>query len=245
MGKDPAVLFYTSDFLTGTLLMSNEQVGKYIRLLCLQHQKGGLSEKDMLQICQSYDEDIFSKFEKSGDTFFNQRMMEETVKRKNYSVSRSKNRTNTNKKNICKTHEKDMSIISKSYEQHMENENENENIIDNNINNKSVEKNKMHLFSKSDFYDFEKFEAAFIGSDYEYCDLKIYHEKIKNWSASGGKKKIDWIATARNFMLGDKSNGKLILKNGTMQGEKKISKYQELMNQTEQMKELNKKLYGE
>ena len=62
MSKDPAVLFYTSDFLTGTTLMSNEQVGKYIRLLCIQHQKGVLSEKDMLKICDSYDEDIFDKF---------------------------------------------------------------------------------------------------------------------------------------------------------------------------------------
>ena len=48
MAKDPAVLFYTSDFLSGTFTMTNEQVGMYIRLLCLQHQKGKLSEKDML-----------------------------------------------------------------------------------------------------------------------------------------------------------------------------------------------------
>ena len=46
MSKDPAVLFYTSDFLSGTFTMTNEQVGKYIRLLCLQHQKGRLTEKD-------------------------------------------------------------------------------------------------------------------------------------------------------------------------------------------------------
>ena len=67
MAKDPAVLFYTSDFLTGTLTMSDEQVGKYIRLLCLQHQKGKLSKKDMLNICKSYDEDVFSKFENVDD----------------------------------------------------------------------------------------------------------------------------------------------------------------------------------
>jgi hypothetical protein len=48
MGKDPAILFYTSDFLTGTMTFTDEQVGKYIRLLCLQHQKDKLTEKDML-----------------------------------------------------------------------------------------------------------------------------------------------------------------------------------------------------
>ena len=45
--KDPAFLFYSSDFLSGTMLMSDEEVGQYIRLLCLQHQKGHLKEKDM------------------------------------------------------------------------------------------------------------------------------------------------------------------------------------------------------
>ena len=54
MGTDPAILFYTSDFLTGTLTMSDKNVGKYIRLLCLQHQKGRLTEQDMLFICSTY-----------------------------------------------------------------------------------------------------------------------------------------------------------------------------------------------
>jgi hypothetical protein len=117
MAKDPAFLFYTSDFLTGTLTMTDEQVGKYIRLLCLQHQKGSLSEKDMLFICKSYDEDIFDKFVKSETGYFNQRLKDESEKRASYSLSRSNNRKS----------KKDMINISKTYVQHMENENENEN----------------------------------------------------------------------------------------------------------------------
>ena len=58
--KDPAFLFYSSDFLSGTMLMSDEDVGKYIRLLCLQHQKGHLKEKEMLNICKEFNEDIFT-----------------------------------------------------------------------------------------------------------------------------------------------------------------------------------------
>ena len=60
--KDPAFLFYSSDFLSGTMLMTDDEVGKYIRLLCLQHQKGHLKEKDLLSICKQKNEDIFSKF---------------------------------------------------------------------------------------------------------------------------------------------------------------------------------------
>lgn len=74
---------------------------------------------------------------------------------------------------------------------------------------------KDHLFEDSTFSDFVLFEKEFAGTDYEFCDLRIYYEKVKNWSKAGGNKKKDWIATTRNFMLKDKQDGKLILKPGT------------------------------
>lgn len=40
--KDPAVLFYTKDWLEGTAAMFSEEKGVYIDLLCYQHQKGFL-----------------------------------------------------------------------------------------------------------------------------------------------------------------------------------------------------------
>ena len=115
MSKDPAILFYTSDFLTGTLTMTDEQKGKYITLLCLQHQKGYLTEKDMLSICKAYDEDIYCKFSKNGEgKYFNKRMAEESEKRKKYSESRRINALSIKKEK--KKH--------KAYAEHMENENE-------------------------------------------------------------------------------------------------------------------------
>ena len=117
MAKDPAFLFYSNDFLTGTYTMSDEQVGKYIRLLCLQHQKGVLSEKDMLNICKTYDEDIFCKFLVSENGFYNEKLKEVSEKRKAYSESRKNNRK-----------KKDIGNISKTYVQHMEIENEIENV---------------------------------------------------------------------------------------------------------------------
>lgn len=137
--KDPAILFYTSDFLTGTFTMTDDQVGKYIRLLCIQHQKGILYEKDMLNICKTYDKDIFDKFIKNEDgTYHNERMKIESVKRKKYSESRRDNRLN--KKDEQKDNE-DMNIISETYDKHMENANENINI------------NNNYRYSK--FYDLE------------------------------------------------------------------------------------------
>ena len=138
--KDPAFLFYSSDFLSGTMLMSNEDVGKYIRLLCLQHQKGHLKEKDMLSICKTFNEDIFSKFKKDEEgNYYNERLEYESNKRKAYSESRRNNR-----KKKEETYEKDMKNICNSYEKHMENENVNinKNITENKDNRKRGSKGK-------------------------------------------------------------------------------------------------------
>ena len=104
MAKDPAVLFYTSDFLTGTILMSDSQIGKYIKLLCIQHQKDILSESDMMNICKSYDKDVFDKFVKTDAGYYNERMKNEKEKRSSYCKGRSENRLKgiDNKINIWK-----------------------------------------------------------------------------------------------------------------------------------------------
>ena len=124
--KDPAFLFYSSDFLSGTMLMTDEEIGQYIKLLCLQHQKGHLKEKDMLNICKTYNEDIFSKFiEDEEGNYYNERLEYESNKRKAYSESRRNNRRKKEKK---ETYEEDMKNICNTYEEHMGNENINENI---------------------------------------------------------------------------------------------------------------------
>ena len=124
MAKDPAVLFYTSDFLSGTFTMDNEQVGKYIRLLCLQHQKGKLTEKDMLSICKAYDNEIWDKFKIEDGLYYNDRMLNETVRRQKFSESRRNNAKSPKKEST-----------SEAYAKHMETETENRTItINENIN---------------------------------------------------------------------------------------------------------------
>jgi hypothetical protein len=124
MAKDPAVLFYTSDFLSGTFTMDNEQVGKYIRLLCLQHQKGKLTEKDMLSICKAYDFEIWDKFKVEDGLYYNDRMLNETVRRQKFSESRRNNAKSPKKEST-----------SEAYAKHMETETENRTItINENIN---------------------------------------------------------------------------------------------------------------
>lgn len=124
MAKDPAVLFYTSDFLSGTFTMDDSQVGQYIRLLCLQHQKGKLTQKDMLSICKAYDVEIWDKFKVEDGLYYNERMLNETVRRQKFSESRRNNAKSPKKEST-----------SKAYAKHMETETENRTItINENIN---------------------------------------------------------------------------------------------------------------
>jgi alkylated DNA repair dioxygenase AlkB len=143
MAKDPAVLLYTQDFLVGTMTMNYEQKGKYIHLLCLQHQKVKLTLKDLKTVLTEEDVDVFEKFPLNSDGFYyNIRMYEEAIKRKNYSESRRNNRSK-------KTSDLDVNNLSKRYDEtydttyvpHMENENENENEDVNDIVNETEIKN--------------------------------------------------------------------------------------------------------
>ena len=125
MSKDPAFLFYYQDFFTGVSDMTNEEVGAYIRCLCIQASKGGITEKHMKNICFESDihEYIKPKFVFNEETklFENIRLKDEINKRQKYSESRSNNR-----KTKVKTDDS-INNTSKTYVQHMENENENEN----------------------------------------------------------------------------------------------------------------------
>ena len=71
--KNPAVLWYPSDFSSSTIFWTNEQCGAYIRLLNYQFILGHLAEEQLKQITN--DEMVLSKFikDKKG-LFYNKRM---------------------------------------------------------------------------------------------------------------------------------------------------------------------------
>lgn len=133
-----------------------------------------MSERDMLQICGTYDEDIFDKFQKDSDgKFFNERLKEEIDKRKSYSESR---RNNRKKKD-------DVIIISDTYVQHMENENEIENIIEN----KKVSRFEKPTLSELKTYMLEIGMADVSEKWFDYYESNgwlVGKNKMKNWKAA-------------------------------------------------------------
>lgn len=86
--KDPAFLFYSRDWLTGTSFFTFEQKGKYIDLLCAQHDHGHLSEKQVSVICRGeIDEEVMAKFECDEEQkWFNSKLDDEIRRRKDYSI---------------------------------------------------------------------------------------------------------------------------------------------------------------
>lgn len=154
--KDPAVLFYFQDFLVGTEFMTDEETGKYIRILCHQADKGALSKIHLERICGGKIPDaIIEKLKQNGDgKYYQERMKIEKEKRVNYSESRRKNRVKKDNK-ICKT-----------YDIHMENENE-----DINININKEEKKVFDIFRK-DYLGTKR------GNDIEFTN---FLKKHKDW----------------------------------------------------------------
>jgi uncharacterized protein YdaU (DUF1376 family) len=92
MGKDPAILFYTSDFMLGTWLMSFEERGKYITVLAYMHQHGRVSEEAMQKLVGTISANLKSKFKIDENGFwYNERLEAEIIKRTRYTEARREN----------------------------------------------------------------------------------------------------------------------------------------------------------
>ena len=83
MAKDPAMLFYTKDFLTGVAFLSMKERGQYITLLCYQQQLGHMSRQQMETAVGKISPDLWDKFvEDEHGLWYNVRADVEIGKRK-------------------------------------------------------------------------------------------------------------------------------------------------------------------
>lgn len=177
MSKDPAFLFYPQDFITGTMFFTDEQIGIYIKLLCAQHQHGGLINKVTFnQIVKSH-EIIKNKFVESEEGFYNERLMNEMIKRNNKSNNLSANALKRwNKQKECKSN-------AIAFNLNMPIENENEIYINKEKVSKfkkpSLEEVKQYCAERNNGVDAEKF-----WNYYEANGWKIGKNPMKNWKAA-------------------------------------------------------------
>ena len=89
--KSPAFRFYADDFLAGTLEMTQEEVGAYIRLLCHQWNRGSIPvepEKQQRLAGGSVSADVLAKFPRDENGLLkNQRLEREREKQSQFSES--------------------------------------------------------------------------------------------------------------------------------------------------------------
>ena len=205
MAKDPAFLFYSSDFLNGVADLTMEERGQFITLLCLQHQKGTLTDKTIRLSLGSVSVDVLSKFSKDKDgNFFNERLSEEIEKRIQFTESR---RNNGSKGGRPKNNTKPLGLAKHNLMEDV-NENENEDI---NINK-----------SKCTFEQVYEYMAIRIGKE----NAKLEAEKFVNYYTSNGWKvgknpMKSWGAAANNWITNSKQYAK-----GTSNNQRKLDKHE-------------------
>tara|TARA_R110001632_G_scaffold92291_4_gene197358 strand:- start:834 stop:1559 length:726 start_codon:yes stop_codon:yes gene_type:complete len=177
MSKDPAVLLYTSDFLSGCQDLTMIERGQFITLLCLQHQKGYLTNKMIMLTCSDVSEDVLERFDKDEKgNYFNKRMDTEIKKRKSNSEKQSKRAKDYWAKVKQKKEETTSIDNTTAYATALplENENENEN---ENINKKE---NTIIVYPFSD----ESFVKAWdLWKQYKKDIKKSYKSKLSEQAA--------------------------------------------------------------
>lgn len=169
MAKDPAFLFYPSDWISGTLGMTFEEKGAYFELLMTQFNQGHMTSHMIGRMVGQLWSSIQHKFiQDENGLWYNIRLEEEKKKRKAFTESRRNNIKGKNQyteKPTKKVGHKKGHMTS-----HMENVNVNE-IIDYFIDKGYTEE------SAKKFYDFYS---------------------VSDWKDSNGKKVINWKQKAQS-----------------------------------------------
>lgn len=171
MAKDPAILFYTGDFLNGCTDLTFEERGQYITLLCLQHQKGHLSEKTIRLSVGSVSVDVLKKLQKDSEgNFYNERMEIEMQKRAQFLDSRYFNGKKGGRP-VKANNKPNRKPNSKAKQNLPEDDNENRSLID-------IEWLKWKEFKKVEFNFNYKSEISEQAAKTELINLSENNEKI-------------------------------------------------------------------
>jgi hypothetical protein len=204
MAKDPAFLFYSSDFLNGVADLTMEERGQFITLLCLQHQKGTLTDKTIRLSLGSVSVDVLSKFLKDKDgNYYNERLSEEIEKRIQFTESR---RNNGSKGGRPKNNTKPLGLAKHNLMEDV-NENENEDI---NINKSKCSFDQVYEYMAIRIgIDQAKIEAEKFVNYYESNGWKVGKNPMKSWGAAAN----NWITNTKQYAKGTTNNQRKLDKN--------------------------------
>lgn len=148
MAKDPAFLFYPSDWISGTMGMTFEEKGAYLELLMAQFNQGHMTSHMVGRMVGQLWDNIKHKFKQDADgLWYNERLEEEKNKRKQFTDSRKNNLKGTNQ------HTKKIGHMVGHTTSRMENENKDENINKDNVLKKELEQIYTNLISQQSWLE--------------------------------------------------------------------------------------------
>jgi len=149
MAKDPALLWYPADWISGTQGMTFEEKGAYMELLMMQFNRGHMTTRMIGQVVGQLWDNIKDKFiQDENGLWFNKRLELEQQLRKNYIASRINNKTgrnqHTKKRSYDQPYEQELTSTMTG---HMVNENINVNTNTNISSNKTKRKKEPSIIS--------------------------------------------------------------------------------------------------
>jgi hypothetical protein len=207
MAQDPAFLFYSSDFLSGVQDLTMEERGQYITLLCLQHQKGHLTEKMIRLCCGNATADVLAKFRQDENgLFFNERLKIEVGKRKAHAEKQRTRAIDGWKKRKNQISDTDATAYATAMPLENRNENRNENeIIVEDANEKKVTRKKFVKPEEHEVYNLMG-ELNMKGNNFltedklvNFARTFMDHYESNGWVVGKTPMK-DWQSTVRNWM---------------------------------------------
>ena len=186
--KDPAFLFYPGDFLVGVSDLTMEERGQYITLLCIQHAKGRLTDKNIQLSVGTVSPDVLAKFEKDEDgCYYNSRLEFEIARRERFIASKVENgskggRPKKTTENPNKTQTKPNENLNETYSFNLAKANQN--LVENENINENININKDEKIDKNPYITslFNKFWELYpkkVAKEYAYkCFINIDNLEI-------------------------------------------------------------------
>lgn len=90
--KEPAFPLYSQDFIIGCADLKWQDIGKYITLLCYQHQKGHLTDDVIKKLIGNFSPELKMKFvQDSEGRYYNEKLDGVLMKRKMHREKQSEN----------------------------------------------------------------------------------------------------------------------------------------------------------
>ena len=231
MSKSKPMMLDVTRLLQDSSLMSMEQKGVFLTMLCTQHQNGFITQDQMKSICIAYGEHMQSICIAYGDIWLYEPLVESMQKQSEYSMNRKRNATSKKKPLVIPDSNSNSS--GEAYGEHMVSICEtdalstNSNIyIDNNINSINninniikTKKNKKQGKPESVLQVMEYF-STIDGTEPDANEFYDYYQS-NGWKV-GRTPMVDWLSSARNWMRrksnfknqNNKSNESTTSKNG-------------------------------